>query len=311
MYREIRKLDLAATAACMGSLLCWSIGPIFIKLLTGFVDCWTQNLLRYSVACVFWLPLLLFFAKTGRLDSSVWKKAALPAGINVVMQSFWAAAFYYINPAFMNLLVKSSVVWIVGLSLLFFADERTLIRSIRFWLGMSFCIVGVFGVLFFKRSFAATGTITGIIMTLAAAFLWGLYTVTARAGFRNIDSRVSFSVVTIYTVAGLALLAFVFGRPAQSLKIGTRAWLYVIVSGLTAIAFSHVFYYAAMKRIGAAIPSLVLLSSPFVVLSISRIIFGESLNIFQWAFGLLLLIGAALAILAQQHIKTDRPGLDN
>jgi len=305
MKKPTHHIDPSATLACIGSLLCWSIGPIFIKLLTGFVDCWTQNLLRYSVACLFWLPLLLFFAKTGRLDGSVWKRAALPAGVNVAMQSFWAAAFYYINPAFMNLLVKSSVVWIVGFSLLFFADERGLVKSVRFWLGMSLCIVGVFGVLYFKRDFAATATITGIVMTLAAAFLWGVYTVTARAAFKNIDSRVSFSVVTIYTVLGLALLAVVFGKPAQFLRMGTKAWIYVIVSGLTAIAFSHVLYYTALKRIGAAIPSLVLLSSPFVVLSISRAVFGESLNLFQWAFGIILLAGAALAILAQQHLKSD------
>jgi drug/metabolite transporter (DMT)-like permease len=311
MKKPTHHVDALATLACTGSLLCWSVGPIFIKLLTGFVDCWTQNLLRYSVACVFWLPLLFFFARAGRLDGGVWKRAALPAGVNVVMQSFWAAAFYYINPAFMNLLVKSSVVWIVGFSLLFFSDERGLVKSISFWLGMSLCIIGVFGVLYFKRDFAATGTFTGIIMTLTAAFLWGIYTVTARAAFKNIDSRVSFSVVTIYTVIGLALLAVIFGKPAQSLKMGTKAWIYVIVSGLTAIAFSHVLYYAAMKRIGAAIPSLVLLSSPFVVLSISRIVFGESLNPFQWAFGIILLAGAALAILAQQHLKKDHMTLNN
>lgn len=300
---DVRKLDPVATLACVGSVLCWSIGPIFIKLLTGYVDLWTQNLLRYSVACLFWLPVLLFFIRNKQVDKSIWRKALLPAGANVVMQCFWAGAFYYINPALMSLLTKSSVIWVTAFSLLFFAEERALVKSRRFWLGMGLCVTGVFGVLVFKRDFAATRTMTGIVLALAAAFGWGIYTVSARMAFRDTDSRIGFSVVTIYTVAGLGLLAFIFGRVSDCLTMGARPWVYVVVSGLTAIAFSHVLFYAAMKRIGAAIPSLVLLSTPFIVLAISRVVFGETLDAFQWLFGMVLLAGSALAVLAQQHLR--------
>ena len=300
---DVRKLDLVATLACVGSVCCWSIGPIFIKLLTGYVDLWTQNLLRYSVACLFWLPVLFFFIRNKQVDKSIWRKALLPAGANVVMQCFWAGAFYYINPALMSLLTKSSVIWITAFSLLFFAEERALVKSRRFWLGMGLCVTGVFGVLVFKRDFAATRTMTGIVLALAAAFGWGIYTVSARMAFRDTDSRIGFSIVTIYTVAGLGLLAFIFGRVSDCLTMGARPWVYVVVSGLTAIAFSHVLFYAAMKRIGAAIPSLVLLSTPFIVLAISRVVFGETLDVFQWLFGMVLLAGSALAVLAQQHLR--------
>ncbi|MFZ2146936.1 MAG: hypothetical protein WAV28_06925, partial [Sedimentisphaerales bacterium] len=57
---NIRKVDVSATAACIGALSFWALGPIFIKYLTGYLDSWTQNLLRYSVACLVWLPFLFF-----------------------------------------------------------------------------------------------------------------------------------------------------------------------------------------------------------------------------------------------------------
>jgi len=300
---DARKVDPVATLACIGSVCCWSIGPIFIKLLTGYVDLWTQNLLRYSVACFFWLPVLFFSIRNKQVDKGIWRKALLPAGANVAMQSFWAGAFYYINPALMSLLTKSSVFWITAFSLLFFAEERSLVKSRRFWLGMGLCVTGVSGVLVFKKDFAAAQTMTGIVLALTAAFGWGIYTVSARIVFRDTDSRIGFSIVTIYTVAGLGMLAFIFGRVSDCLTMGARPWAYVVVSGLTAIAFSHVLYYAAMKRIGATIPSLVLLSTPFVVLAISRVVFGETLSMFQWLFGMVLLTGSAIAILAQQHLK--------
>lgn len=302
---NIRRFDIAATFACVGTLFCWSVGPIFIKYLAGHIDSWTQNLLRYSVACLFWLPFLLFAIKRGQVEKKLWRKALLPAAANIVMQSLWAAGFYYVGPAFMVLLSKSSVIWVTGFSLLFFADERGLIRSKRFWLGLVLSAIGVVGVICYKQDFTASGTIIGIAIALACAFMWAVYTISVRIAFRDTNSHIGFSVVSIYTVAGLFVLGISFGRPEECLKMVPKAWAAVVISAVTAIALGHVLYYAAMKRIGVTIPTLVILAQPFSVLAISNIVFGESLNNLQLLFGIVLLAGSALAIWAQQHLKRD------
>lgn len=298
-----RKIDAGATLACMGTVVFFSIGPIFIKLLTGYVDLWTQNVLRYCTACLVWVPWLLYSVKKGRFEREIWRKAIRPAAVNIVMQSLWAAAFYYINPAFMSLLVKSFIIWIAGFSLVYFPEERPLAKSSRFWLGIGISAIGVVGVIVFKEDFATSKTITGIVLSLAAAFGWAMYTITVKIAFKGIDSRKGFSVISIYTVTGLLVLALIFGRPGDCISMGVRPWVYVLISGLTAIAFSHVLYYVAIQRIGATIPSLVLLATPFTVLAASSVVFGESLNGLQWLFGMVLLVGSALAIWAQQHLK--------
>ncbi|MHC4425189.1 MAG: DMT family transporter [Planctomycetota bacterium] len=304
-HSDIRKVDLSATFACIGALSFWSLGPIFIKYLTGYLDSWTQNLLRYSVACLFWLPFLLYSARTRRLDTRVWRKAVVPAAANVVMQSLFACAFYYLGPAFMVLLAKSSIIWIASFSLIFFPEERTLIRSKRFWSGLALSAMGVVGVLYFKEDFAATRTITGIIITLMVAFMWAVYTLSAKIALRDIDSRHGFSVISIYTVCGLCVLALLFGDLGDCSRMGARQWVCVVVSGVTCIALAHVLYYAAMRRIGATIPALVVLAQPFIVLAISYVVFGESLSVLQLLFGAALLAGSALAIWAQEHLKRD------
>jgi drug/metabolite transporter (DMT)-like permease len=60
-----------------------------------------------------------------------------------------------------------------------------------------------------------------------------------------------------------------------------------------------------MRRIGATVPALVVLVQPFAVFAVSRVVFEESLNILQLAFGLVLLAGSAFAISSQQHLKRD------
>jgi drug/metabolite transporter (DMT)-like permease len=300
---NIRKFDVTASLACVAVLSFWSSGPIFVTYLTGYLDSWTQNMLRYVVACLFWLPFFLFSIWKRQFDTRTWRKAIVPALANIIMQSLFAAAFYYIGPAFMSLLDQTSVIWVAGFSLIFFAEERALAGSKRFWMGLALSILGVVGVLCFKKDFAAVGTITGVVLTLAHAFMWAVYAVSAKVAFRDTDSRSGFSVISIYTVAGLFVFAMLFGKPDDIVRMNAGAWAAVVISGVLCIAVAHVLYYAAMKRIGATIPALVVLSQPFIVLAISNVVFGESLNSFQLFFGLVLLAGSAFAIWAQQHIS--------
>ena len=302
---NIKKVDFSATFACIGALSFWSLGPIFIKYLTGYLDSWTQNFLRYSVACLFWLPFLVFSIKTRRLDHRVWRRALVPAVANILMQSLWAAAFYYIGPAFMVLQTKTNIIWIAGFSFIFSSEERALVKSKRFWIGLTLSVVGLVGVMYHEVELAKAGVITGIIVGQAAAFMWGIYTLSVKIAFRDIDSRSGFSVISIYTFAGLAVSTFLFGKVETAAQMGAWQWVCIVISGITAIALAHTLYYAAMRRIGATIPAMVILAQPFIVLAISNVVFGESLNIFQLVFGVVLLIGSGLAVWAQQHLKSN------
>ena len=303
--QDSRNVNVSATFACLGALSFWSLGPIFIKYLTGYVDSWTQNLLRYSVACLFWLPFLVLSVRTKRLDHKVWRRAILPGIANILMQSLWAAAFYYIGPAFMVLQTKTNIIWIAGFSLIFFSDERALVKSKRFWIGLTLSVVGLIGVMYNEVNLGQTRIITGIIIAQATAFMWGVYTLSVKIAFKDIDSRSGFSVISIYTVAGLAVAALLFGRMETTAQMGAWQWACIVISGIASIAFAHTLYYAAIRRIGATIPALVILAQPFTVLAISNVVFGESMNIFQLLFGIVLLIGSALAIWAQQHLKRN------
>ena len=299
---KTHRIDMVATAACLGALGCWSIGPIFIKSLTAYADSWTQNMLRYAVACLFWLPYLIHMMAKGEFAQRTWRRAILPSIANITMQSLWAAGFYYLGAAFLTLLSKTSIFWVAGFSLLFFPSERPLVRSYRFWLGFALALVGLFGVLFFKEGFTVAGAQIGIVIALVTAFMWAVYTISVKIALRDIDSRSAFSVISIYTAIGLSVCGFLFGDPGQALKLTPWAWGMVIVSAITAIALGHVLFYAAIKRIGATIPMLVILTQPFAVFSLSRIIFHERLSGVQLLFGMLLLVGAALSIWAQQHL---------
>jgi len=304
---RIPQINRAATLACLGALLSWAVGPILIKYLTAETDSWTQNALRYSAACVFWLPFVAYIAVRGTFPGRTWRRAIVPSLANVGMQSLWAAGFYYLAPAFMTLLTSTSIFWVTGFSLVFFPEERPLMRSPRFWLGLGLSITGLFGVLYFKEDFAAADTRIGIVIALAEAFMWGVYTVSVKIALRDIDSRSGFSVISLYTTVGLWICAAFLGQPGDALRLHSPAWAAIVVSAITSIALAHVLYYAAIRRIGATIPMLVVLSLPFIVFCMSRVIFHERLNSMQLVAGVILLLGSASSIWAQQHLTASPP----
>jgi drug/metabolite transporter (DMT)-like permease len=303
MENTNRKFNIAGTAFAVLSLFCGVPGPIVIKYIAPHIDFWTQNFLRYAVAVAAMLPFVLLSQKKNLFVKDLWRKALIIAVINVMVQCCWGAAFYYINPAFIVLLSKSSVLWTVTISLIFFADERPLVKSRAFWASFFIVIIGLVGVTVFKQDFSTAASITGIILTLGFAFSWAMYIIAVKILLKNDDSTTSFTIVSIYTTAALGVLAIIFGRPAGCLDLSVNLWALLALSSVTSISAAHVTFYAAIKRIGSTIPPLVILAQPFLVLLVSRVMFNEHLNAAQWFFGLLLIAGAALAIKAQEHIK--------
>ncbi len=294
---------LPAILSCIGTLICWSSAPLFIKYLTGYLDLWTQNVLRYAAASLFWLPFLLYQIKAGRLPKAVWKRALLPFIPNIIMQNLWAAAFYYINPGFASLLSMTGFLWVIILSIIIFAEERKLLGNRLFRLSILLSVVGLAGVMLFHPAFMQSYTKIGITIVLLYGLIWGFYGVAVKIAFRDIDSRTGFSVVSIYTVAGLFVLILFRGRPAESLQMPTAGWVATIVSGIVGIALGHVLYYTSIRRIGSTVPSLVQLAQPFVVGIISYFVFSEALNPMQWVFGIVLVAGSALAISAEKNLS--------
>ena len=290
---------LTALAACAGFWACWTIGPIYIKFLSGPLDVWTQNMARYGVACVFWLPFLALYGRQG-LNRSILLKALIPTAFNLVMQSCWAGAFYYEKPAFMVLLSRTSVLWVGLFSVVFFVDERRLFKSPIFWTGAVLALAGLSGVIVSNPRFEMVTTWKGIALALGASVGWAAYAVSVKIVFRGVDSRLSFSVITIYTVLGLSLLAMLLGRPSALLELPLKQVSYIVISGITAIALAHVFFYAAIHRIGATIPSMINLLTPFTVLVLSGIFFDEHLTSLQWVFGIMLILGIGLSVRAQK-----------
>ena len=294
-------IDLAGSLALLATSVNFVGVPLIVRFLTGYLDTWTQNALRYAIAFAVWAPFLLM--RRRQISRTIWKKALIPTALNLLQQILFTTGFYYIEPAFMSLLAKTSLIWIMIFAMIVFPDERRLLRNGFFWAGVPLCVAGAAGVMVLQEGFSAGGTTVGVVLALACALSWGAYTVSARYFLTDFDSRTAFSVLAVYTTGALVVLAVLFGEPLGALRMPARGWAGIIASGLIGIAVGHVFYYVAIKRIGATISALFLLITPLGVYAVSARAFGETMSLMQWIFGLVLLAGAALVLWSQKSLR--------
>jgi drug/metabolite transporter (DMT)-like permease len=148
-------------------------------------------------------------------------------------------------------------------------------------------------------------TLTGAIIVNLATIGWAIYTVTIRKCLKDIDSGIAFGVVSVYSTFGFLGLMFMFGNPSDCLSMPGDIWLALVLSAILAIALSHSLYYMTIKHIGATIPALALLTTPFLVSVLAGIFLNESLNTTQWIWGIVLIAGGAFSISAQREMKSD------
>lgn len=296
------RIDLIASLCCVGFVSCWTIGSLQIEYLTGKLDVWTQNFGRYSIACLFWMPFLVYRFHRGLVPRRLWLAAIPVFAGNMIMQSCWGGSFYYADPGFITLLNKTSIIWVAGFSMILFVDERALLKSVYFWIGLCCSLTGVIGVILCQKDFSFQTSLRGAILPISSSIAWAIYTLTAKVKFKGIDSRISFAVMTVYMAAGLGTLSLLLGKPSQLVAMDAKGWINLVSSGVSAIALAHVFYYVALQRIGATIPAMTLLATPFCTILASRLVFGEQLTGGQLAFGSVLIIGAGAAICAQRDL---------
>jgi drug/metabolite transporter (DMT)-like permease len=286
-------------AAVFATIAIWSVPSLFQFYLNRFYDPWSQNFYRYSVACLAIVPFLLL--RRGHAHAPVDRAAFFaclwPCLPNVVHQVTQVMALFYMGPGVYAIFTRSSVIFTALLALIFFPEERHIIRQWQFLIGTVLGLIGAFGVVWFQAGFQ-TGHIpaTGIAIAFTATFCWALYGIFVKRPSARLGSIRSFALVSVITSTLLLPLTLLFGKIGTPGHVAVQVNGILILSAVTCITMAHVLYYIAIREIGVALAQTLQLLCPAGALALSAWIFHERLSQAQlWSAGVLLL-GAFLAM---------------
>lgn len=309
---RIGSTQTVGIVAALLTLAGWSVTPVLVSALTPHIDAWSMNGWRYALAALTWLPVLLIARRKGQLPQGIMKKAIVPACINAVAQSAFVYAFYLIDPTLLIIALRFQIVAVAIGAAIMFPAERRVITTPLFILGAFLATGGIIGVLVLKLArgdgIEGANIVAGVLLAMGAGVGFGGYALAVRKCMHGVPSHLAFAAISQYTALAMVVVMLVASSDHGAAVPGLAPGLLLIlfISTYTGIAGSHVFYYIAIQRLGVAASTAVLQLQPFGVGIIAYFALGEVLTVPQWAFGVVAIAGAALAIWVQHHMR-ERP----
>jgi drug/metabolite transporter (DMT)-like permease len=289
----------AGYLAVFATVIIWSTPSLFQFYLIPYYEPWSQNFYRYLVAFLAVLPFVLLRFRNGgpRLDAPVFLACLIPSLPNVVHQITQTVALYHMGPGVYAIFGRSSVIFTALLALIFFPEERGIIRQWQFQAGTGLGLIGAIGVVRFQEGWQTSAVpLRGFAIALTASFCWALYSVLVKRPSARLGPIRSFGVISFITSMLLLPLTILFGKIKTPLHVDASVSLILIISAVTCITLAHVLYYVAIRKVGVALSQTLQLICPAGAMGLSALFFGERLTDAQlWSAGLLL-FGAFLAM---------------
>lgn len=285
-------LGIGSLVACV---FCWGATPVILRGLTNDIDAFVANGIRYPLAALLYWPVLVTYWRRGNLNADLLRRSVVPAFFSLSGQIFWALSFYYLSASAVGFFVRGSIAWTMVAGMVVFAEERTLLRSPKFFGGLAICFVG-FLVLSMSRALPSMQiTSTGVVLILICGMLFGLYSVSIRYFLKPIPSPLAAAVVCQFVAIG-TLMLLPFGAPGQTSAITGSTWLLILLSSFLGIVVGHSCLYTAVNRLGTSISSAGQSGTPFVTVAFAYFFLGESLTGAQWSGGLAIVAGVIVLL---------------
>src|SRR6476661_3238168 len=157
MTTQRRGLFMSGYVAILATVLIWSTPSLFQFYLNRFYDPWAQNFYRYCVAFLTVLPFIRYGSggTDPRINRSAFLACLIPSLPNVVHQITQVVALFHMGPGVYAIFIRSSVIITAILAMIFFPEERWIIRQWQFQLGTLLGLFGAVGVFWFQPDWMA------------------------------------------------------------------------------------------------------------------------------------------------------------
>ncbi len=207
----------------------------------------------------------------------------------------WMASLELTSVASSTLLVTTTPVWIAAAAP-FLRDERAL--GFRAWLGVAIALAGaaVIG----ANAGAGNDTavsLPGLALAVVGAWLMATYLVVSRRARQQMGLIAYAAGANSVAAVVLAVALLLGGHPLRGYDPTT--WMAFLGLAVFPQLIGHNALLFALRRVGAAIVSLVVLLEPVGAAILAFFVLGEPIARFEVGGGALLLLGLAVVVRAQ------------
>lgn len=275
----------------------FSAGNLSIAYLSRYYQSAEQNLIRFFCASVFMLCFTLLFRRESfKAAIKYLPLFILPVSLYFAGQFLWVKGIEILQPGFASLIEKCETILSVFMAFLFFKEERKVIRSKIFLLGVFLALSGCASIIIFRKGFGVEIS-KGIIYCFFVALIFAVYSITVK----KLACRFGAMAMSTVIMMGITLcfsIAFVAGGKGDfhHLIPGKIPLAVAVLSGILSLAIGNLLYMKAVRVIGVSVIANIFLLCPLFVTVGSYFAFHETLALLQWCSVPILFIGCALIV---------------
>ncbi|NIS81798.1 MAG: EamA family transporter [Anaerolineales bacterium] len=280
-------------------VLCLGFSAIFIRWAgaPGAV----ASFYRVGIAAVAMaIPFYRRTRRNGRLPQREVRIALLGGVLFAADLALWATGVMLSGATNPTLLANTAPLW-VGVGAFLFFRER---RDTKFWGGLVLAMIGAVVVLGLD-AIRATSLGLGTLFGLLAGFFYGSYILVTQRARERLDSLSSFWLSAISS--SMALLALVLALRQPLFGYSKLTYLNFLGMGLVSQVLGYLAINYALGHLPATLVSPTLLGQPVITAILAGALLGETLDIWQVAGGLAVLLGVYLVHTSRADPRLPRP----
>ena len=284
-----------ADAGLLLVVLVWGLNFAVIKVPLEVMDPFTVNLFRFAVALVT-LGALHWRAARQRPEPFWHALRVAPLAVvglgllaHVVYQTGFILGIDRLTAGMGALLMATAPLWTSLFAHAFGVDR---LRGAA-WAGVGLGLLGAALVILGRPSGGEiAGTGLGIVLLLAGAFAWAVFTVLARPILQRGVSPIG---LTFFGLLAAFPFLVALGAPGLATveweRAGWEVWAALVFSGALSIAAAYAIWNLAVRQIGPSRTALYNNLVPFVGVASGAVLLGERVVPLQLVGGVLVIAG--------------------
>lgn len=287
-----KKRTISADFALFSIAFVWALNFTVIKASLDEIDPYSFNAIRFILAATFIWIVIAQKKAWFRINKNDWK-ILIPLGLtgNLIYQWLFIVGIDLTLAANAAVMLGTIPIWVAIFSHFFSMEALNRMKVI----GVILAFIGLFLIVFFGKNPISFGsqTFLGDLSILAAAVVWGLFTIFSKQ-FLTRYTPLQFSAFMTSTGAvSLFLIAIPFASPTDWANVSVMAWGGVFYSGLLAIGLAYIVWNKGIMEVGAVRTATYQNLVPVLGLAFGVILLGESLEWLQY-LGSAVVIGGIL-----------------
>jgi len=278
--------------------LIWGGGFVLNEVALGGFPPATLVWLRFLMASMILVPLVLAFGHRLPFGTAIWRDFAVMATVNnVVPFTLIAKGQTLIDASLTSVLNATSPLFAIIVAALVSGGRGPPLRS---WIGVALGIAGVAILVGPSAAAGFTPDVGGMLCILAASFSYGIAANWGRR-FAGTPPIVSAACQLIAATVLLAPFVALVDQPWTRSEPSATSIAALVVLAMTSTAIAYVIFYRIMAGPGGANVMIVTLMIPASTLVLGHIFLGEVLEARQFAGAAV--IGLALLLIDGRLIE--------